>query len=34
MKNSEMYQFDWKDLLFGLVGSTVFVVLLQLFIDL
>lgn len=31
MKNNETYHFDWKDCLFGLLGSTICVVLLQLF---
>lgn len=31
MKNSETNRLDWKDMLFGLIGSTIVVVLLQLF---
>lgn len=31
MKSSETTNFDWKDILFGLVGSTIVVVLLQVF---
>lgn len=31
MENDDMIRFDWKDLVFGLLGSTIFVVLLQVF---
>lgn len=31
MKDDETYKLTWKDVLFGLVGSTVFIVMLQLF---
>lgn len=31
MKNEESYKLTWQDFLFGLAGSTLFIVILQLF---